>query len=79
MNAPTAAVLVSVLAVALAAVGGGDAQHAGEPEWGVAPNPAPHHLAGGAWQIPGPFAWVPEYAFAQTQDVTPPDVRLIRA
>ena len=72
MNAPTAAVLVSVLAVALAAVGGGDAQHAGEPEWGVAPNPAPYHLVGGAWQIPGPFAWVPEYAFAQTPDVTPP-------
>ena len=72
MNAPTAAVLVSVLAVALAAVGGGDAQHAGEPELGVAPNPAPYHLAGGAWQIPDPFAWVPEYAFAQTQDVTPP-------
>ena len=72
MNAPTAAVLVSVLAVALAAVGGGDAQHAGEPELGVAPNPAPYHLAGGVWQIPDPFTWVPEYAFAQTQDVTPP-------
>ena len=51
---------------------GGTRQHAGEPELGVAPDPAPYHLAGGAWQIPGPFAWVPEYAFAQTQDVTPP-------